>query len=55
MQCQQKMVEVLMTFVRNLTLTYGKQGTILNFWQYGDLRGNFKPNFELCYVNKQPF
>jgi len=35
--------------ILNLTLTsYVNKTTIL---QYGDLRGNFKPNFELCYLN----
>ena len=35
--------------ILNLTLTYVNKTTIL---QHGDLRGNFKPNCELCYCNK---
>jgi hypothetical protein len=49
------MAEGLINFVRDLTLNYVKQkrhfelrylnntGTL----QYGDMRGNFKPNFEI--------
>ena len=36
--------------ILNLTLTYVNKTTIL---QHGDLRGNFKPNFELYYLNKE--
>jgi hypothetical protein len=36
--------------ILNLTLTSYMNKT--NILQHGDLRGNFKRNFELCYLNK---
>jgi len=58
---KQKMAEVLVTFVRNLTLTSYvlldiNEDAILVYGNMADTRGNFIPNFLLFWILAlQPF